>query len=265
MKTGEAQMPGRRMGAEEYSYIHARYAFSAGHVRGKRVLELGCGAGLGLGTLAKDATWVVGFDLEMHNLRLARAHYGDRIPLLAADAHNLPFRSASFDVVTAFEVMQYLDAARYLEEAARVLQPDGLLILIMPNPDRPRFTPSPLSRTYYSAPDLQSALRSAGFVPQIFGAFPVAGVLGRAGESLSGAALRFLIATARALLGSRLYGPLKDKIRVMAGYKTHQLPAELAAPAATPLLVPLAADRHHPGYMFLFGLARLRASGPVST
>ena len=50
-----------------------------------------------------------------------------------ADAHDLPFADASFDAVVSVAVLQYLpDPARAMQEAHRVLKPDGLAYVVAP-------------------------------------------------------------------------------------------------------------------------------------
>jgi SAM-dependent methyltransferase len=55
---------------------------------------------------------------------------------VAADALSLPFREGSFGVVAACEIVEHIspaDAPRLVAEAARVLQPGGILVLTTPN------------------------------------------------------------------------------------------------------------------------------------
>ena len=47
---------------EALSMVYSRYRFASQFCAGKRVLEVACGPGLGLGYLAKQATLVVGGD-----------------------------------------------------------------------------------------------------------------------------------------------------------------------------------------------------------
>ncbi len=62
----------------------------------KDVLELACGAGLGLGYFARGAHRVVGGDYTQWMLSCARRHYGDRIALVRLDAHRLSFEGKQF-------------------------------------------------------------------------------------------------------------------------------------------------------------------------
>ena len=57
------------------------------------------------------------------------------VPLLAA-AEQLPLRTASLDLVTAFNCVHHFDLARFLAAAARVLQPGGQLFIYTRTPQQ---------------------------------------------------------------------------------------------------------------------------------
>jgi ubiquinone/menaquinone biosynthesis C-methylase UbiE len=66
--------------------------------------------------------------VEAAEARFARqAHVRAQV----ADAHELPFRAASFDAVLVFHTLAYAERpARVMEECARVLRPGGRLVLL---------------------------------------------------------------------------------------------------------------------------------------
>ena len=112
-----------------------------GEVRGRRVLELGCGAAAGARWLAGQGAEVTGLDLSAGMLRhAARAarRSGVRVPLVQADALALPFRDAAFDVVcTAFGAVPFVaDSAAVMREVARVLRPGGRWVFSITHPMR---------------------------------------------------------------------------------------------------------------------------------
>ena len=97
---------------------------SARYCEGRQVLEVGCGAGSGLGYLGTRARRVVAGDYTHELLAMARSHYGPRFPLVRLDGEHLPFRERGFDVVLLYEAIYYLqDAGRFVDEARRVLRP----------------------------------------------------------------------------------------------------------------------------------------------
>ncbi|MGI8679752.1 MAG: class I SAM-dependent methyltransferase [Jatrophihabitans sp.] len=119
-----------------------------GDVRGRRVLELGCGAAMCSRWLVGQGACAVAFDLSAGMLRHARAGAtatGLDVPLVQADAQHLPFRDASFDVVfTAFGAIQFAaDTARIMTEAARVVRPGGRWVFATTHPIRWSFPDDP--------------------------------------------------------------------------------------------------------------------------
>ena len=115
------EIPGAQASAEQLARMAHRYAFAVALCAGKDVLEVACGAGLGLGALAKVAGKVVGGDIDESLVALARAHYAGRpkIEIHRLDAHQLPFPDQSFDVVLLFEAIYYLASPeKFLAEAS---------------------------------------------------------------------------------------------------------------------------------------------------
>ena len=101
---------------------------------GARVLEVGVGTGLSLSAYPPHCD-VVGIDLAQDMLDQAaekiRQQGWRHITLRQMDALNLSFPDDSFDYVMAFHVVSVVpDATRLLEEARRVLRPNGTLVVI---------------------------------------------------------------------------------------------------------------------------------------
>ena len=65
----------------------------------------------------------------------SRGHARGVVPLLAA-AEELPLRTASLDLVTAFNCVHHFDLGRFLAAAARVLQPGGQLFIYTRTPQQ---------------------------------------------------------------------------------------------------------------------------------
>jgi 2-polyprenyl-6-hydroxyphenyl methylase / 3-demethylubiquinone-9 3-methyltransferase len=102
---------------------------------GKKVLDVGCGAGLLCEPLARMGGSVTGVDAAPENTEVAKAHAaqsGLAIDYRAGEIGNQGL--GQFDVVTSMEVIEHVsDPAAFVEELARHLKPDGLLLLSTPN------------------------------------------------------------------------------------------------------------------------------------
>lgn len=93
-----------------------KYLKSLAFVEGERVLDVGCGTGLGLPYLG--GRYVLCLDISLGMLRRAVARGGDLVDFLVADAYRLPLRAKAFDVALAITVFENAaDAERLLEYA----------------------------------------------------------------------------------------------------------------------------------------------------
>jgi SAM-dependent methyltransferase len=170
--TTVTETPGVGASAQQIEMLHTRYGVAGEFCDRKDVLEVACGAGLGLGYLAKRGRRVVGGDYTESLLRMAKHHYGRRVPLVRLDAQALPFRSCSFDVILMYEAIYYLPSAEhFVAECRRVLRAAGTLVICTVNPEWSDFNPSPFSTRYLSAGELSGLLREHGFEVELRGAF----------------------------------------------------------------------------------------------
>ena len=112
---------------EKLHHLPRLVAFDA--YRGKRVLDVGCGAGTDLVRFAKGGAIVSGVDLSAAAIALARqnvSQQGLEADLREADGEHLPYAEATFDLVFAHGVVQYTpDGAALIRECQRVLKPGG--------------------------------------------------------------------------------------------------------------------------------------------
>jgi ubiquinone/menaquinone biosynthesis C-methylase UbiE len=101
---------------------------------GKRVLELGCGAGSDLLRFAKAGARATGIDLSPRSASLAKTRlrlYNCQGNVLIADAEQLPFKTDSFDLVYSWGVLHHTpDTQQAIKEVYRVTRP-GREICIM--------------------------------------------------------------------------------------------------------------------------------------
>lgn len=102
--------------------------------KGARVLEIGCGRGIGLAVLARmlEPSRLVGLDVDAHLLgeadRYLRAA-GITARLVRGDARRLPFPPGSFDMAIDFGTCYHIAfPAHALREVSRVLADGGLFV-----------------------------------------------------------------------------------------------------------------------------------------
>jgi SAM-dependent methyltransferase len=122
-----------------------------GEVRGRRVLEVGCGSAPCARWLATEGAQVVGLDLSAGMLRhavVAAERSGMGVPLVQADACALPFGDATFDVAcSAFGAVPFVaDSGALMREVARVLKPGGRWVFAVNHPLRWIFPDDPGER-----------------------------------------------------------------------------------------------------------------------
>lgn len=102
---------------------------------GRRVLDMGCGAGLLTEPLARLGGDVTGVDAAEENIAIARDHAtqgGLVIDYRAGDVSAVA--GEQFDLITCLEVIEHVaDPASFVSALAGVLAPNGLLIVSTPN------------------------------------------------------------------------------------------------------------------------------------
>lgn len=167
--TGERVVPGQ-VDADLWAEHLSRYAFASRWASGARVLDLGCGAGYGTAELAAQARCAIGIDASREAASHARSAYPlANVRFVCASATALPFADASFELVTAFEVIEHVvDWRALLTEARRVLHPDGVFLVSTPNrqyytESRGSTGPNPFHTHEFEYSEFQAAL--AEFFP----------------------------------------------------------------------------------------------------
>ncbi len=236
----------------QLAMLSTRYAWAAGHAAGKDVAEIACGAGLGLGWIARMARSVEAGDLDDTNCRLALETYAgrDKIRIRRMDALDLPFADDSLDLVLLFEAIYYLrDAEAFLEEAGRVLRPGGTLLVSTVNREWTGFNPSPFHTRYFSASELKDALSRAGFAANLKAGF----------AERRGFRDRLIGAVRRAAVGARLIPATmagKAFLKRLFYGSLEPIPRELEPGRASSQLVPIGPGSDLRGYRTLYAEAR---------
>ena len=102
---------------------------------GKRILEVGCGAGnMGASLLARGAAEVVGIELHPAAAKAARTRLSAVYQWNLEDRSRLPYPDAYFDHITLSDVLEHLtDPEAVLGHLVRYLAHDGTVITSLPN------------------------------------------------------------------------------------------------------------------------------------
>ena len=221
--TSITELPASLLTPDQMRRFAHRYGYAHSNARGKRLLEVACGAGGGLDYLAQNATQVVGLDATSTVLAQAQRH--SHVPLVQGDAQRLPFAAACFDRVLCFEAIYYLkDYLFFLAECRRVLAPGGKLLICQSNPNWPNFVPGTLTTHYPDVPALATSLAQAGFHDiQFHGILPITAT-GTRQKFVN--ALRQRVATSGILPWLR---PMITLLQRLSYGELHPLPATIDA------------------------------------
>ncbi len=110
--------------------LRSQFTFDHADVKGKRVVDVGCGGGILTETLAKAGADVVGIDQSELTLEVAKQHAakgGLSIDYRIQTVEDLAEKEAgTYDVVTCLEMIEHVpDPAAIIAACARLLKPGG--------------------------------------------------------------------------------------------------------------------------------------------
>lgn len=177
-ETGERTSPEGNSVVEKYLFQRqfAVYRFCEPFVADQSVvLDLACGDGYGTAHLSHYCGRVIGGDVDLKTIDLARQKYlRENLSFVPADGVDLPFDSSVFDVVVSSHTIEHIaDDERFVCELRRVLRPSGCCIFSTPNRvlrlrenQRPW---NPFHVREYSAETLDSRLKTAFKLVDLYG------------------------------------------------------------------------------------------------
>ncbi len=115
-----------REGQERRLQMIRKYA----PLKGKRVLDVGCGIGMYPTAFLRYTEHVTGIEIEFERARRA----SQKATVIQAQGEELPFPSSTFDVVHSHEVLEHVtDDRRTVCEMVRVARPGGRIVIFVPN------------------------------------------------------------------------------------------------------------------------------------
>jgi SAM-dependent methyltransferase len=119
-----------------------RPLWGEGGLKGKRILEIGCGMGVFTLFLARQEAEVFVVDLSIERLKFlksqaARIGLGNQIKIICGAAESLPFAPDAFDAVYTKSVLIHTNLDRASRESFRVLKQGGTAVFVEPLRDNP--------------------------------------------------------------------------------------------------------------------------------
>jgi len=154
-----------------------RYKIAAKQCAGKRVLDIGCGTGLGASLISQTATQLIGIDYSSATIAYAKRHNRlDNVEYYVADIQKEIVEVGTFDLVCMFEVLEHVQNARLaMHNVTEKMKPDAVLLLSTPNVGiRGGKHESLYHEHEYTYAELSTFLRSLFREVKIIGIAPVA-------------------------------------------------------------------------------------------
>lgn len=112
-----------------FDHLHA----ALGNLDGKTVIEIGAGDGRHAREPVFAGANVIAVDFSASALNLIKSGAGDlNITPVAADAHKLPFRNESADVLLLINMLMFTDRKTVMEECRRVVKTGGAVAFLEP-------------------------------------------------------------------------------------------------------------------------------------
>jgi ubiquinone/menaquinone biosynthesis C-methylase UbiE len=130
-------------------FLHARrkrVLSTLKNLKGKKVLDVGCGSGVFVVEFVKRGASVIGIDYSKKMIELAENETEkyklpkNKFKLHVGSAANLPFKNSYFDIILATGLTDYLsdmENEKFIKEAARTIKKSGQLLVSFPSASSP--------------------------------------------------------------------------------------------------------------------------------
>lgn len=117
----EVQIP-----TEDDEIFRVKTGWTPEMLRGKKVLDAGCGSGRYSAVAAKWGAQVVGMDMSLAVEKAKKTCAGLDVQILQGDLHNPPLQPESFDFVFSIGVLHHSsDTKKAFQKIANLLKPQG--------------------------------------------------------------------------------------------------------------------------------------------
>jgi ubiquinone/menaquinone biosynthesis C-methylase UbiE len=109
-----------------------------GNIKGKKILDAGCGAGRECKVLAKKGAKVIGIDVSDRMIALAKERCKKlNVKFFVGDMGKTKFKENYFDmIITIFATMYKKNLKKLFREFKRILKKNGVLLIVVSHPIR---------------------------------------------------------------------------------------------------------------------------------
>lgn len=150
--------------------IICRYKFVLPYLKNKKVLEVGCGFGIGARLINEQSYLYRGVDISKRNIHKAKKN-NNKIQncFKELSAYQINRLGIKFDVIICLATIYYLDFDKFLKSTFDVLKKNGLFIFDTTNANMPGLNKDWDNQTkYYQILEMQKTLIKYNFKKNIF-------------------------------------------------------------------------------------------------